>query len=148
MLVGVIGQGKPSEKHDAVAEQIGVLIAQHAATLVCGGRGGVMMAAARGAQKNGGLTVGILPGENPADANPYIDIALATDMGHARNAIIARSCDALIAVGGEYGTLSEIALALKMGKTVVGVDTWDIPGVVKADTAEDAVNKALGVDSI
>lgn len=142
MLIGVIGPGSPS-RHDKVAEEVGALIARRGAILVCGGLGGVMTSAARGAKNEGGITVGILPGESPSDANPFIDVPIATDLGHARNAIIARTCHVLIAIGGEYGTLSEIALSLKMGKTVIGIDTWDVPGVVRADGPEDAVEKAL-----
>jgi len=112
--------------------------------LICGGLGGVMEAAARGARSAGGLTVGILPGGSHGDANPFIDIAIVTDMGQARNAILVHSSHALIALAGEYGTLSEIALALKMGLPVVGLEKGPrLPGVVEADTPDDAVALAL-----
>ena len=111
--------------------------------LVCGGRGGVMEAACRGAKSGGGTTVGILPGDRRSDANPHVDVALATGLGEARNALVVRAADALIAVGGEYGTLSEIALALKAGKPVVGLDTWDIGAIVRATEPGEAVRRAL-----
>ena len=111
IYIGVIGDGKCSEEVARAAYEVGRGIGKRGAILICGGRGGVMEAAARGAKSAGGLTVGILPGISQQEANPYIDIAIATGMGEARNVIIARSCGALIAVEGMYGTLSEIALA-------------------------------------
>jgi uncharacterized protein (TIGR00725 family) len=111
--------------------------------LVCGGLGGVMEAACRGAREGGGTTVGILPGADRADANPFVDVAVATGLGEARNALVVRSADALVAVGRGYGTLSEIALAIKAGKPVVGVHSWDIDGVDSAATPEQAVAAAL-----
>lgn len=102
-----------------------------------------MEAACRGAQEAGGTTVGILPGHDRADANPYVDVAVATGLGEARNALVVRAADALIAVGGEYGTLSEIALALKAGKPVVGIDSWDLDRIERAGDAATAVRRAL-----
>jgi len=102
-----------------------------------------MEAACRGAKEAGGTTVGILPGHDRADANAYVDVAIATGFGEARNALVVRAADALIAVGGEYGTLSEIALALKAGKPVVGVGTWDLEPITKAGDAAAAVRQAL-----
>jgi uncharacterized protein (TIGR00725 family) len=102
-----------------------------------------MEAACRGAKEAGGTTVGILPGHDRADANPYVDVAIATGFGEARNALVVRAAHALIAVGGEYGTLSEIALALKARKPVVGLDSWDLDPVVRADDATAAVRQAL-----
>ena len=99
-----------------------------------------MEAVAKGVREGGGVCVGVLPGYNRHEANPYVSIALATGMGHARNVIIAASSDALVAVGGEYGTLSEIAFALKMGKPVVSLFSWDIPGVVRVSTPEEALS--------
>jgi len=122
---------------------VGSLIALRGATLICGGLSGVMEAASKGAKSHGGLTIGILPHNDKKEANPYIDIPIATGLGLTRNAIIARAADVLIAVGGEYGTLSEIAFALQMGKPVVGIRTWDIKGVIVAEKAADAVNKAF-----
>jgi uncharacterized protein (TIGR00725 family) len=104
--------------------------------------GGVMEAACRGAKAAGGLTIGILPGPDKTGANDYVDIAIATGLGEARNLAIIRTADVLIAVGGSYGTLSEIGFALKAGKKVVGLKTWDIKGIVPAATAEDAVRLA------
>lgn len=141
--IAVIGAGNADEKILKIAEEVGRFIAKRNAILVCGGLGGVMEAAAKGAKSENGITVGILPGNHKNDANPYIDISVTTGFGEGRNVIIVRSADALIAVGGEYGTLSEIALALKTGKPVIGMNTWDIKGIIKADNAEDAVNKVF-----
>jgi uncharacterized protein (TIGR00725 family) len=144
-IISVIGAGTADNRLLAIAEKAGRLIARNGFVLVCGGLGGVMEAAAKGAKAEGGVTVGLLPGLEKNDANPYIDVPVATGLGEARNVLIARSADVLIAIGGEYGTLSEIAFGLKMGKTVIGIDTWDIKGIIKADSAEDAVNRALGL---
>jgi uncharacterized protein (TIGR00725 family) len=111
--------------------------------LVCGGLGGVMEAACRGAKAEGGTTVGILPGPSRADANEHVDVALATGLGEARNALVVRAADALVAIGGEYGTLSEIALALKAGTPVVGLGTWELDAVVPARSPGEAVELAL-----
>jgi len=139
-IIGVVGAGSCSGEVAELARQVGSEIARRGAVLVCGGLGGVMQEAARGAKEQGGLTVGILPGSNVTEANPYIDIAVATNMGQARNAIIVETAQALIAVAGGYGTLSEIALALKIGKTVVALrPQFEIFGVGRADTAETAV---------
>lgn len=110
---------------------------------MCGGLGGVMEAACRGAKDAGGTTVGILPGTDRAAANPFVDVAVATGLGEARNALVVRAADAVIAIGGGYGTLSEIALALKAGKRVVGLETWDVEGVEVADAPEAAVEAVL-----
>ncbi len=139
-IIGVVGAGSCSDEVADLARQVGGEIARRGAVLVCGGLGGVMQEAARGAKEQGGLTVGILPGPDVAEANAYIDIAVATNMGQARNAIIVETAQALIAVAGGYGTLSEIALALKIGKTVVALKPqFEIFGVQRADTAETAV---------
>jgi uncharacterized protein (TIGR00725 family) len=111
--------------------------------LVCGGLGGVMEAACRGAKGAGGTTVGILPGTDRSEANEFVDVAIPTGLGEARNALVVRTAHALIAVGGGYGTLSEIALALKAGKRVVGLGSWDIDGVERVDTPEAAVEAVL-----
>ena len=124
-----------------MARQVGAEIALRGGVLICGGLDGVMQAAARGAKEHGGLTVGILPGPDVTEANPFIDIAVATNMGHARNAIIVQTAQALVAVAGGYGTLSEIALGLKIGKTVVALwPEFDIVGVRQVDTAREAVD--------
>jgi uncharacterized protein (TIGR00725 family) len=123
---------------------VGRGLAAQGAVVVCGGLGGVMEAACRGAKQAGGHTVGILPGSDRGAANPFVDTAVPTGLGEARNALVVRAADALIAVGGGYGTLSEIAFALKAGKRVVGLDSWDIDGVVAVDDAEAAVAAVLG----
>lgn len=144
-LIGVIGQGKDvSAFLLRQAEEVGRLIAKNGCILLSGGRGGIMEAACRGAKSEQGLTVGILPGRDSCDANEYVDIPLATGLGEARNAVIARAADALIAIGGKYGTLSEIAFALNFNKPVIGLHTWkNIDGVVHVDSPEEAVQLAL-----
>ena len=142
-IIGVIGAGRAGKDILLIAEEVGRLIAKSGAILVTGGLSGVMEAASKGAYMEGGITVGILPGIRKEDANPYVLIPISTGMGEARNAIIARACDSLIAIGGEYGTLSEIALALKMGKKVIGIRSWDIPGVIKVKDPKEAVDEAL-----
>jgi len=142
-VIAVIGAGEADEETLRIAEDAGRLIAKRNFILVCGGLGGVMEAAARGAQSAGGTTVGILPQNHKDNANPYIQIPIVSGFGEGRNVLIVRTADALIAVGGEYGTLSEIALGLKIGKPVIGINTWDIKGVIKADSAEDAVDKVF-----
>ncbi len=144
MIISVIGSGSCSKEIYNIAEELGKLIAQKGATLLTGGLGGVMEAASKGAKEAAGITVGILPGFNKDDANKYVDIPIITGLSHARNIIVARSADAVIAISGEYGTLSEIAIALKLGKPVLGIKTWDnIEGVIKVNTPEEAVFKAL-----
>ena len=146
--VGVIGGGVYDNKTEMIAEEIGRELALRGVILICGGLGGVMEACARGAKRQGGTTIGILPGNSREDANRYIDHQIVTNMGHARNAIIAASSDALIAVGGEYGTLSEIAIALKMRKRVVVIESkWGIEGTLKATDPQEAVDLALNAIS-
>jgi uncharacterized protein (TIGR00725 family) len=111
--------------------------------VVCGGLGGVMEAACRGAKEAGGTTVGLLPGDDRGAANSFVDVAIPTGLGEGRNLLVVRSADALMAVGGGHGTLSEIALALKAGKRVVGLGTWDVEGVEVADSPDDAVEAVL-----
>jgi uncharacterized protein (TIGR00725 family) len=149
-VIAVVGSGVPDAGLEAAAEAVGRGVAEAGATLVCGGLGGVMEAACRGARAAGGRTVGLLPGTDRRDANPFVDVAIPTGMGEGRNALVARAADALVAVGGEYGTLSEIALALKLGTPVIGVATWELrrdgqvdPGIVVAADAEAAVRRAL-----
>lgn len=146
MQVGVIGAGSARDQELAWAEEVGREVARRGAVLLCGGLGGVMEAAASGAHKEGGLTVGILPGSDRFEANPYISIGVATDMGHARNVILVRSSDGLIAVGGKYGTLSEMAIALKTGKPVVSLGSWDLgPSVISAASPKEAVEKLFQI---
>jgi uncharacterized protein (TIGR00725 family) len=145
MFIGVIGGTEAGEEIYGLAREVGREIARRGHVLVCGGLSGVMEAAARGAGEEGGLTIGILPTGRRADANPHIDIAIATDMGHARNAIIANTSDALIAVGGSYGTLSEISFGLKLGKRVASLRSWDFdPDIIVVSDPAEAVSKATG----
>ncbi len=141
--IAVIGASDCDQTVWDQAKEVGRAIARAGAVLVCGGMSGVMEASARGAKDEGGRTLGILPGPSRATANEAIDIAVATGLGHFRNFVIAQTADVLIAVAGKYGTLSEIAMALTLGKTVVGLGTWKIEGVISALDPEDAVRKAL-----
>ncbi len=148
MIISVIGAGACSEKIYEIAENVGRLIARENAVLVTGGLGGVMEAASKGAKEAGGITVGILPGFSKDEANKFVGIPITTGLSHARNTIVVRSADAVIAVSGEYGTLSEIAIALKLGKPVIGINTWDnVEGIIKVNTPEEAVKKALELAS-
>ena len=141
--IGVIGGARADVASLETAVELGRLIAGAGAILVCGGLGGVMEAAARGAKSAGGLTVGILPGSSPSDANPFIDVPIATGLGFTRNSLVAMNADVLIAIDGEYGTLSEIAFGIILGKKVIGLGTWDIRGVLPAGSPEEAVSLAL-----
>ena len=142
--IGVIGAGECSRQIQQMAEEVGQRIAQRGAVLVCGGLGGVMEAAAKGAKEAGGTTVGILPGSNAQDANPYIDVPIVTGMGEARNVMIVRTAEAVIAISGGPGTLSEIAFCLKLRVPVVGLKTWKIdPRIHQIETPEAAVNLAF-----
>ena len=138
MQIAVVGGGVCSPEVRDIAHRLGRLIALHGHILICGGLGGVMEAACCGAREAGGLTVGILPGERQ-QANSCVGIAIATGMGHARNVIIVKSADAVIALPGELGTLSEMALALKMNKPVVSLNSWDVCGALKAKDPEEAL---------
>jgi len=143
-IIGVIGAGQCDGVLYQLALDVGREIARRGAVLVCGGLGGVMEAAARGAAAEGGLTLGILPGPSTQDANPYIRVPVATDMGQARNVIIVHTADALIAVSGGAGTLSEIGHALKVGKPVIGLQTIrNLNGVYYVKTAPEAVERAF-----
>jgi uncharacterized protein (TIGR00725 family) len=153
LLVAVIGAADCTPLEAEAAEQVGRVLAEGGATLLCGGRGGVMEAACRGAKEAGGLTLGILPTDDPAAANPYVDIAIATGLGEARNAVVATTARAVVAVGGRFGTLSEIAFALKRGIPVVGVNTWRLlpPGegslssLIHVDDPIEAGRRALAL---
>jgi uncharacterized protein (TIGR00725 family) len=141
--VGVVGPGEASASEAAVAEEVGGLLAEGGAVVVCGGLGGVMEAACRGAKSKLGLTVGLLPGLDRSAANGWVDVAVATGLGELRNGLIVRASDALVAVGGGAGTLSEIAFALKLGRPVIGVGTFELDGVVQAASAAEAATLAL-----
>ncbi len=146
----MIGPGEASAEELEAAEEVGRLIAEGGAVLVCGGLGGAMEAACRGAQSAGGLTLGILPGRDRHEANPYVEVAVPTGIGDARNALVVRSADAVVAVGGAYGTLCEMAFALKAGTPVVGLHTWELArrgeadtGVLQAGSPAEAARTAL-----
>ncbi|HEV8473016.1 MAG TPA: TIGR00725 family protein [Methylomirabilota bacterium] len=148
--IGVVGEGVCSRATGRDAERVGAAIARAGAVLLCGGRAGVMQAASRGAARAGGTVVGVLPGFSRHDANRWVTIPVVTGMDQARNVVLVRSCDAVIAVGGRYGTLSEIALALKLGVPVVGLRTWRLAQperrrvpLVRARTPDEAVRLAL-----
>ncbi|MBN1958933.1 MAG: TIGR00725 family protein [Desulfuromonadales bacterium] len=145
-IIAVIGSGQSSPQGNELAEQVGRLLAERGAVLVCGGLAGIMAAAARGCQQAGGEVLGILPGDDAAVANPYVTLPVVTAMGHARNVIIAQTAQALIAVEGEYGTLAEIAIGLKLGKPVVQLGTrFSVPGTLPAESAEQAVKLVFNV---
>jgi uncharacterized protein (TIGR00725 family) len=139
-----VGPGEAGPEVVAAAEAVGRELAARGAVVVCGGLGGAMEAACRGAKEAGGTTVGLLPGLDRSDANPYVDVAVLTGLGEARNALVVRTADALVAVGGGYGTLSEIGLALRTGKRVVGLRTWEIDGIEAVSSPEEAVEAVLG----
>jgi uncharacterized protein (TIGR00725 family) len=126
LYIAVVGGSTATTQICASAEAVGAELARQGVVLVCGGLGGVMEAACRGAKAEGGVTLGILPGTERAAANPWVDVAVPTGMGEARNALVVRAADALVAVGGQFGTLSEIALALRLDKPVVGLGTWEL----------------------
>lgn len=150
MVVSIIGGADCTGHEYEIAEEIGSLLGEAGVVVVCGGRGGVMEAVCRGAQKRGGLTIGILPSHDPNSGNPYIDVALPTGLGHNRNALVAQAGDAVIAIGGGYGTLSEIGIALKSGRDVIGINTWKVLDkfgktikIIQATSAKEAVKIAL-----
>jgi len=141
--VAVIGPSDATSQQARAAEEIGRGLADGGAIVVCGGLGGVMSAACHGASAAAGVTVGFLPGTDRTSANEYLQIALPTGLGELRNGLVIRAADAVIAVGGAYGTLSEIALALRTGVPVIGLDTWEIEGVERVKSSEEAVTRAL-----
>ena len=139
--IGVIGGRFCRDKVARIAEELGRLIAEQGWTLICGGRGGVMEAACKGAIKAGGVTIGVLPDSSDSKANPYLTHLILTGMGEGRNVIIVHSADALVAVDGKYGTLSEIALALARRKPILGIGSWDIPGIEDVQTPQEAIRR-------
>ena len=146
IYLAVVGAAKAQPEIYELGIAVGMEAALRGWVVVTGGLGGIMEAAPKGARQAGGLTLGILPGGDRREAIPYIDIAVATHTHHARNAIIAQTADALIAIDGEYGTLSEVALGLKLGKPVIGLKTtWTIPGLIPAADPNDAVEKAAAL---
>ena len=141
MNISVVGGHKKTKRAYKVAEELGRLVAQEGWVLICGGGSGVMEAACKGAKEKNGLTVGILPSADGIEANPYLDVKITTGLGYVRNFLVVRSADVVVAVDGEYGTLSEIAFALCEGKKVIGLDTWGIKGIIKAKTPSEAIGK-------
>ena len=151
-FIAVIGGGQPLTEEEQMAEEVGRELAKRDAVLVCGGLGGVMEAACRGAQSEGGLTIGILPGESRRGANPYVQIPIVTGMGYARNVVVVKSAQAVIAIGGSYGTLSEISHALQNSIPVIGLNTWSLSkngqqdnSIILAQNPVEAVEQALSL---
>ncbi len=143
-IIGVVGSSEPCGNGLSLAYEVGRLLAEAGVTLVTGGLGGVMEAASRGCSESGGQVLGILPGNNPGSANPYVDIAIPSGMGHARNVLVAQTAQALIAIEGELGTLSEIAIGLKIGRAVFLLgSTLRVKGAVEVATPQQAVSAAL-----
>ena len=151
LIISVIGESNARPHIAALAEQVGTELANRGVTIVCGGLGGVMEAACRGAKSAGGTTIGIMPGDNPLSANDYIDIPIITGFGYARNSVVVKTGMAAVAVGGAYGTLSEIGHALGDGIPVVGLETWEMTrsrepadsAIIRAVDAADAAEKAI-----
>ncbi len=149
-FVAIIGGGQCSREEARLAKEVGRELAKQGAILVCGGLGGVMEAACKGASSEGGLTIGILPGDSRRPANRYVQIPIVTGMGYARNLAVVKSAQAVIAIGGNYGTLSEISHALQSGIPVIGLNTWSLSrnnrqdnSIILAQNPADAVSKAL-----
>ena len=152
LYIAVVGGGEADHETCDVARQVGRELARRKVTVLCGGLGGVMEAACQGAKAEGGITVALLPGDDRRAANRFVDVAIPTGMGEARNALVARAADGLIAVGGEFGTLSEIALGLRMAKPVVGLYTWElsrggrrVDAVVAVDSPLEAVERVVAL---
>ncbi len=150
MIIAVIGDSSCSMEEAELAETVGEQLAERGATVICGGLGGVMEAVCRGAKSKGGLTIGVLPGEDASMANRYIDIPIVTGVGYARNMAVVKSAQAAIAIGGNYGTLSEIAYALKKGIPVIGLNTWSLSRngqggdpIIRVRNAAEAVDRAM-----
>jgi uncharacterized protein (TIGR00725 family) len=150
LIIAVIGESSASPENAMLAEEVGSLLAKANVIVVCGGQEGVMRAVCKGAKKHGGTTVGILPGMNSLDSNEYVDIPICTGLGNGRNLLVTRAGKSVIAIGGSYGTLSEIALALSDSKSVIGLNTWSLLrdehldcGIIVAKSAEEAVQFAI-----
>ncbi len=144
MQVSVIGAGKCDEETEKIAERVGELLAERGCVVINGGRGGVMEAVSKGVRKKGGIVVGILP--DTSEGNEYLTVKVKTDMGHARNVIVVQSGDVVISIGGGYGTISEMSIALKIGKRVIAINPPVIlDGLIIAKSAEEAVKKAMEV---
>jgi uncharacterized protein (TIGR00725 family) len=155
VFIGVIGGSEVSPQVAQLAEAVGREIARRGAALVCGGLSGVMEAACKGASEEGGLTIGILPGDNRKNANPYVKIPIVTGIGYARNVAVVKTSQAIIAIDGSYGTLTEIGHALQSGIPVIGLGTWEITMDGKADKSiiiakspKEAVDKAMEITNV
>jgi uncharacterized protein (TIGR00725 family) len=153
-FIGVIGASQPPDELLPIAEKVGEEIAKRGGILICGGMGGIMESACKGAKRSGGLTVGILPTITRDSANPYIDIPIVTGIGYARNIIVVLSSEAIIAIGGAYGTLTELAFALHFNIPVIGIRTWrveseftEMKGIIYVDKPEEAVRIAMEVET-
>ena len=151
-FIAVIGGNQCSPQEAQLAEEVGRELARRGAILVCGGLSGVMEAACKGASSEGGITIGILPGDNRQATNPYVQIPIVTGLGYARNLAVVKSAQAVIAIGGSYGTLSEISHALQSGIPVIGLNTWSLSrnnqqdnSIIPAQNAVEAVNKAISL---
>ena len=146
-IIGVIGGSRVNKSIYRIAYEVGKFIAKKKGIVVCGGLTGVMEAACKGAKEENGLTIGILPDNNKNTANRYVDIPIPTGIGEARNMVIINTADGLIAIDGKYGTLSEVAFALRRGKPIVGIDTFDFKDIIKANTPYEAVEKIFAMVS-
>lgn len=140
-IIGIIGVGEPTNMERELAYKLGQKIAEKGFTLVCGGLGGVMFDASRGASEKKGVVIGILPGDKKQEANPHVTYPIVTNLGHARNIVIAHTADVLIAIGKGYGTLSEMAIGLKIGKKVVSLKSWDIEGTIQVVSVDEAIKQ-------
>ncbi|TET53574.1 MAG: TIGR00725 family protein [Actinobacteria bacterium] len=150
MYIAVVGSSEPDPQNEKIAYELGKLIAKNGATLICGGLGGIMNAAAKGVNEAGGTSIGILPSDSRSNSSEYLTFALSTGLGEARNTVIAKSADVMIAIGGEFGTLSEISFALKAMKPVIGINTWHLSkndkeaeAIARAKDAQDAIDLAI-----
>ncbi len=142
-IIGVIGGHACTKEVDQIAHNLGKNLAKVGYKIVCGGLGGVMKAVCQGAKEEDGVTIGIIPSYNKKDANKYVDIVIPTGLGYARNVLVVQTADIIIALPGEYGTLSEIAYALQFKKSVISLGGWDIPGVIKVKSVEEAMDKLM-----
>ncbi len=140
-IVGVIGGSRCTKEVEQLAQKLGENLAKVVGFLVCGGVGGVMEAICRGFREEGGVTIGIIPSYEKRDANEYVDIVIPSGLGNARNVLVVKTSEVIIALPGEYGTLSEIAYALQFGIPVISLKSWDIPGVIKVETIEEAIRE-------
>lgn len=145
VVVGVIGSHKNKPEVEQIAHKLGKKLAKVVDTLACGGLSGVMEAVCKGFKEGGGQTIGIIPFDDKEEANQYCDIVIPTGMGLARNILVVKTADIIIALPGEYGTLSEIAYSLQYNKPVIGINTWDIPGIIRVGSIKEAIDKVTAL---